>query len=96
MEPESFLRVDVPALSFLPTDFTVQKKYPDSVLRSVEAATFEHREDVLLVLKFIEECLERQRGSWMGFGATASQDVRLLSYDSEKLRDAPINNISSQ
>lgn len=70
------------------------------MLRSVEAAAFEHREDVILVLKFIlprlQEGLERQRGSWMGFGATASQDARLLSYESEKLRDAPINNISSE
>lgn len=100
VDPESLLNVDRPALDFLPPEFKVKKRYPEPILQSLKNAAQAHRDEVVLVLQFVvprlREGLERQRGSWMGFGETLPEDARLVSYDPVKLQDAPINNIASE
>lgn len=100
VNPSELLDVEKPALDFLPPGFVVEKRYPDPIVRSVASAASENREEVTLVLRFIlprlREALERQRGKWMGFGSTAPENARLLSYNQDKLQHAPINNIASE
>ena len=95
-----FLDLDRPALDFVSFEISTSRRYAAEILESVKATSLAHREQIVLALQFLlprfREGLQRQRGSWFGFGSTNPVDCKISSYDTAKLAQAPINNIPAE
>lgn len=100
VDPTAFLRLDAPALDFVPIEHFTAKKFRAEICASVEACAAANREEVVQLLAILIPRLQsgfsKQRSEWFGFDEHTRGTSILARYNQEKLKKAPIHNIKSE